>query len=91
MEYSFFVGILPNFNLSFSGWIFTVAALLLMLVGLSSLLYVHIRTKTLPIKIGLFIGFVFSGLIVFGVVGSVFFALSYFASYSFITEFTKDF
>lgn len=91
MQYSFFVGILPNFDLSVSAWIFTVTAMLLLLVGASSLLYTYMRSKKLSNKIAAFIGFSLSGLIIFGIVGFVIFALAYFASYAFISDFTKDY
>jgi hypothetical protein len=91
MQYSFYVGILPNFDLSISGWIFAVIAMLLLLVGGASLLYSYSRSQKLPIKIGYFIAFSLSGLIFFGIAGVIFFALAYFASYAFITDFTKDY
>lgn len=91
MEYSFIVGILSNFDFSISGWIFFVSALVLILIALSSLLYVFTRSKTLQVKILLFVIFLFFGLIIFGVTGLLVFAFTIFACYAFITDFTKDY
>lgn len=91
MEYNFFVGILPNFDFSVSGWMFFAVVTLLMLVGASSLLYVFCKPKEFQTKIVVLMGYLFGGLIVFGVLGLVLFALTYFSCYAFITDFSKDY
>jgi len=91
MEYNFFVGVLPNFDFSIGGWVFFVATALLLLVGSSALLYVFVRNRLLHFKIALLVAYVFVGLLTFGVVGMLMFSLSYFVSYAFITDFTKDY
>lgn len=91
MEYSFFTGILPNFDFTFAGWIFFAAALLLVLVGVGSLLYVFVKPRPLQLKIGVTVAYIFTGLLLFGIAGMVIFSLTYFASYAFITDFTKDY
>jgi hypothetical protein len=91
MEYSFFIGILSNFDFTVGGWVFFGAALLLVLLASSSLLYVFTKPKAIQFKIAVVMAYICIGLIFLGIVGMIIFALTYFISYAFITDFTKDY
>ena len=89
MEYSYFIGLFENFVLSGMQWVFFLALMLLLVIGISAFISygkTSPKTKTIYVLIYLAVS-----LLIGGIVSIILVALVHFITYAFVSDFRKDY